>query len=173
MEVNLTGQIAQDLANNLKPTIWSSAISFGVITAIITSGITYLTVRKTINATEEREERNRIHELRMVQRRERKNAYINFISFIYRTDAFCNLAVIEKSGKSYIEAYSQYERSIIELTLHNPKLVKNINAILKKNGNPNPIEFIKKWENLSKDFKKDIVPLMQAEMHMDEGVRII
>ena len=59
MDINLTGQIANDLVYNLKPTIWNSAILFGVMTGIITSTMTYFTVKQTNSAAEEREKRNR------------------------------------------------------------------------------------------------------------------
>lgn len=70
MDVNLTGQIAETLAENLKPQIWNSAILFGVITAIITSAITFLAVRATNNANEKRDAINRNEEAKSLRLQE-------------------------------------------------------------------------------------------------------
>lgn len=162
-DINLTGPIAANLVENLKPTIWSSAILFGVITAIITSAITFLSIKITNEAAEKREERNRIAEARRMQREERKNVYVNFIYHKIRIDYFVKSQ--DPTSLDVEEYITEFYKCLAELTLLCPEVFQQMANIIDRH----PYEgegFLKEWPNISADLKNEIIPLMQAELKM-------
>jgi hypothetical protein len=166
MDINITGTIAENLVENLEPQFWNSALIFGVITAIITSIITFGTVKITIRSTEAREERNRYEDRQKILWDQRRQAYIQFICYMTMTDAIVgskhNAPSID--NEKYLADFVNCSSGIMLLS---PNIGKCILDIFNKMVD-NMANFEEKWKITSKEIKVKVVPLMQAELGIEE-----
>jgi|WetSurSiteA1Bulk_404760.scaffolds.fasta_scaffold12548_2 hypothetical protein len=182
-DINLTGPIAANLVENMKPTIWSSAILFGVVTAIITSVITYITVRytnaaaekreeKNREAAEKREEKNRNEEARRTQREERKKAYGQITTTLTKMHLMIRNKSYKLDENSLLEFLNEYAQSMSDFRLLNPELADSLDTILINSLNPeNRPDLETAIGNFSAQFKREILPKMQADLAA-EGTNI-
>ena len=171
--------IAENLVENLKPQFWNSAILFGVITALVTSGITYYTVKITNKAAEEREERNRKaaeereernrnEERQKKLRDDRKEAYIQFIKYINKADVRSNA---KQAPPFDIEKdFDEFNSFCSVMILFSPKIAKIIREIVNKHSS-NEKNLSEDWKNVSREFKAEVLPIMQEELGVELDIQ--
>jgi len=102
MDVNLTGQIAANLAENLKQPWYNPLInaSAGVIGGIVTGLFTLIGVWMTLKYYERQNERNRKYDVRRSRREELKKVYIDFLVSIEKMNANPNEIDVDDLTKS-------------------------------------------------------------------------
>ncbi|MCX6679975.1 MAG: hypothetical protein NTX42_06390 [Methanothrix sp.] len=80
MDINLTGQIASTLAENLRQPWYNPLVNTiaGIVGGFVTGIITLIAIKINNDNTKKRDEQNRKRDVYRIQREERKNAYKNF-----------------------------------------------------------------------------------------------
>jgi hypothetical protein len=159
VDVNLTGQVAASLIQNPWTIVGASAIG-----GLVAGGLTLLGVIIAHKYDADRDKQAHKEEERRIQREERKNAYIGFITFKLKADSFCRNPNMAASG--IVEAYNHWDKCVAELALLSPEITNQIVNILAKYPYQTSEEFLKKWPNISNDLKDKVLPLMQGELKM-------
>ncbi|MGD0951281.1 MAG: hypothetical protein ABR985_02625 [Methanotrichaceae archaeon] len=167
MDINLTGQIAAILANNLKPPWYNPLIIIaasalgGAVTGIITLFAVNLT---NVNA-KERDELNRKEEARKARREELKNAFKQFSIFMLKGNLFLkNSSYL--NDDAYLQKYAdEVAQSVAELWLIDSDIVeplrRNLESYMQEMKDNKP-EAIRRMFD---DFQNEVVPLMQNELN--------
>jgi hypothetical protein len=139
MDVNLTGNIAATLVENLKQSWYSPIITVGagilggIVGGAVTGIITLTAVNRTNASAERRDELNRKEEARRVRREERKKAYINFMTLINRMD---HMVANRGAFPLDLEEYSKSLSKIYaEITLLSPEMIEELAKISMKYPN--------------------------------------
>jgi hypothetical protein len=159
MDINLTGQIAATLAENLK-TPWYNALLYAGaagIGGLVTGLITLLGVGLSDKHAEQR-----------ALRKERKEVYETIISFKLRTDL---IAGDQTKAKIASMEFNKFVDKMAELELLNPEIGTKMDDILKKLPTQDPDYLLKNWSGISgisKQLQDEIIPLMQNDLKANE-----
>lgn len=122
MDINITGQIAANIAENLRSPWYNPLLnaSAGIIGGIVTGGVTLLALR--INSR---------NEMKRIQRNERKDAYINFMYYAH----------IMSGNLIKSEDLDGYAKSLSALyILGSPNIIAEINKVNLDPGHPEKLQ---------------------------------
>jgi hypothetical protein len=131
MDINLTGQIAKELVENLKPSLLNNAFIFALITGIMTSAITFITVRKTNEDTEKREEKDRLAKVSIAQKDKIENYHKDIL--LKRIDLYSQICGLKEvtyhNFTHFMVYYIEAERYLALMTAINRKSSNNIDPV--------------------------------------------
>jgi hypothetical protein len=171
MDINLTGQIAANLADNLRQPNPILNIGAGAIGGLVTGIITLYAVKITNTNAEKREELKRKDETKRMKREETKKIYSQMLSVLYEAQLRNLNKSVEYDQLSKEKYYNMLSQCIAEINLLNPEMAQKINQLagefLFKTFAQSPDNIPKFYAEMINEFNTEILPLMQKELNLD------
>ena len=162
--VNLTGGITATL---VQPSVlYTTGITAAaiVISGIMGSFLALYGVKKTLEYSDEREERNRMEEARKLSREERKNAYVRFTAYMNKLYLVNNISTQDLATPELEELVNQHAQYWSEISLINPQIATEIGTILISMSGVTPETVTDVVNKAYVQYNTKILPLMQADL---------